>query len=181
MKEFCLRSRTWEHLFGSKADIEIPTISSKQDDSPTPILAKLFNPGGAGTWWIAEATAYLEDGTECALKDLVLEYDPFSDTSPTGYLLEGPNGKAIEDIHIFGVAEISEMEAGYSSLRELAEFKGHPFPIPIERDLFFTPTTLQKLLGWDEPEETPEEREFNSYTPPIQAERNFYHQALRGG
>ena len=49
-----------------------------------------------------------------------------------------------EDI-FFGLVSGIEVELGYFSLRELLEVRG-PFGLPIERDLYFEPTTLQELL-----------------------------------
>jgi hypothetical protein len=49
-----------------------------------------------------------------------------------------------EDI-LFGLVSGFEVELGYFSLRELENVKG-PLGVPIERDLYFVPRTLQELM-----------------------------------
>lgn len=49
-----------------------------------------------------------------------------------------------EDI-FFGLVSGFEVELGYFSLSELASLKG-PMGLPIERDLYFVPKTLQELM-----------------------------------
>lgn len=49
-----------------------------------------------------------------------------------------------EDL-FFGLVSGLEVELGYFSLSELEEVTG-PLGLPIERDLYFEPTTLQKLM-----------------------------------
>jgi hypothetical protein len=49
-----------------------------------------------------------------------------------------------EDI-FFGLVVGFETELGYFSLKELQSVHG-PLGLPIERDLFFTPTTLRELI-----------------------------------
>jgi len=45
----------------------------------------------------------------------------------------------------FGLVSGLEVELGYFSLSELQSVRG-PFGLPIERDLYFVPKTLQELL-----------------------------------
>lgn len=75
---------------------------------PWPLCrVKLFNPSGAGTWFIAG-------------------YDP--------------------DTRIaFGIADIQERELGSFSLDEIIEYRS-PIGLPIERDLYWTPTPSKDLM-----------------------------------
>ena len=45
----------------------------------------------------------------------------------------------------FGLVDGFEKELGYFSLSELKNIKG-PFGLKIERDLYYIPTTLEKLM-----------------------------------
>lgn len=45
----------------------------------------------------------------------------------------------------FGLVDGFEKELGYFSLKEMASVKG-PLGLPLERDLWFTPKTLEELL-----------------------------------
>jgi hypothetical protein len=44
----------------------------------------------------------------------------------------------------FGLCCLQEKELGYVSIDELKEIKCPPFGLPIERDKFFTPKTLEE-------------------------------------
>jgi len=48
----------------------------------------------------------------------------------------------------FGVAEIHEREIGSFSLDDLEGFEG-PFGLGIERDLHYTPQTINEIMGWE--------------------------------
>ncbi len=50
-----------------------------------------------------------------------------------------------EDI-FFGLVSGLEVELGYFALSELEEIRG-PLGLPVERDLYYTPKTLQELLN----------------------------------
>jgi hypothetical protein len=63
-------------------------------------------------------------------------------SSWTWYITEAsPEG---EDILCFGLVDGFEKELGYFSLAEMADVTG-PLGLPIERDLYFKPTTLEKI------------------------------------
>src|SRR3990167_2539185 len=72
----------------------------------TVVLIKLFNPTGAGTWYIAE-------------------YDPETRTA-------------------YGLADITDAELGYFSMKELVNFRGR-FGLPLERDLLWKPCPLSEV------------------------------------
>lgn len=48
----------------------------------------------------------------------------------------------------FGLVDGFEKELGYFSLSELESVKG-PLGLKIERDLYFKPTTLKKIINGD--------------------------------
>jgi hypothetical protein len=70
------------------------------------------------------------------------------DSSWTWWVTEGSpikddDGNEI-DFHFFGLVEGFERELGYFSLSELESAKG-PMGLPIERDLFWQPKTLEEI------------------------------------
>lgn len=87
----------------------LPTYENLPDEGADQTICrvKLFNPTGAGTWWLASVD---DDGVA------------------------------------FGVAEIHERELGTVWLPELIEFRGR-FGLPIERDLYFRPTSAAEILA----------------------------------
>ena len=70
------------------------------------------------------------------------------DSSFTWYISEGSpitNGNGDEiDFHFFGLVEGQFKELGYVSLKELEEVRG-PMGLPIERDLYWQPKTLEEI------------------------------------
>lgn len=62
------------------------------------------------------------------------------DSSWSWYIIEMD---AVEDI-CFGYVIGMEAELGYFSLKELSQVKG-AFGLPVERDLYFTPTKLSEI------------------------------------
>ena len=70
------------------------------------------------------------------------------DSSFTWYISEGSpikgeNGDEI-DFHFFGLVEGQFKELGYVSLSELESVRG-PMGLPIERDLYWQPKTLEEI------------------------------------
>ena len=84
----------------------------RQEDNQDPlVIAKFFNPTGAGTWYATE-------------------YNP-------------------QDKTFFGYVSIFNDwndEWGYFSLTELESLKG-PFGLGIERDIYFSPTPISKIIS----------------------------------
>ena len=70
------------------------------------------------------------------------------DSSWTWYALEGSpilNDSDLEiDFYFFGLVDGHEKELGYFSLKELESVKG-PMGLPIERDLYWKPKTLEEI------------------------------------
>jgi hypothetical protein len=97
--------------FGRPAYQYIRTTDKLPHTTETPewptCTVKLFNPNGAGTWYIAG-------------------FDPESGVA-------------------FGVADIHEPELGYFDVNELVAYRGR-FGLPVERDLYWTPTPAADLL-----------------------------------
>lgn len=95
------------------------------DDTPEesrPVVAKFFDPCGAGTWYAIEADALVAGRGEEG------EWIPLADAAK--------EGRAIADVKFFGLCYIEEPELGYFLLSELATYRG-PLGIGIERDLYF--------------------------------------------
>jgi hypothetical protein len=92
-----------------RASDKLPTYAELADTPLSGITAKvrLFNPTGAGTWYV------------CA-------YDP-------------------EDGTAWGLAELGHSDIGTFDMPELVNFRGR-FGLPIERDLHYTPVTLDTLV-----------------------------------
>lgn len=89
------------------------------------VLVKFFTPWSSWTWYATEATAFMRDGSERALKDV-------------------RDWQEVEDVRFFGLVEGHEAELGYFSLNELHELRG-PFGLKIERDKSFRPRPLAEL------------------------------------
>jgi hypothetical protein len=47
----------------------------------------------------------------------------------------------------FGVAELDEREVGSFSLDEIGNLRPGPFGLPVERDLYYEPQTINELVG----------------------------------
>lgn len=47
----------------------------------------------------------------------------------------------------WGVAELTDREVGSFSMDELTAFRDSRFGLPIERDLHYTPTTIEDLIA----------------------------------
>jgi hypothetical protein len=86
-------------------------------------LVKYFTPWTHWTWYAAEASAELEDGSEVALSD--------------------PRACEREDVIFWGLVYGLEKEFGYWRLSELESIRG-PAGLRIERDLDFRPTPLEE-------------------------------------
>ncbi|HWO72510.1 MAG TPA: DUF2958 domain-containing protein [Dehalococcoidia bacterium] len=84
---------------------------------------KYFTPWSNWTWYAAEASAELEDGSEVALSD--------------------PRAKDRVDVVFWGLVFGLEKEYGYWCLSELAKVRG-PMGMTIERDFYFVPTSLDQ-------------------------------------
>jgi hypothetical protein len=84
---------------------------------------KFFTPWSNWTWYAAEASAELADGTEVALTD--------------------PRASDRVDVLFWGLVFGLEKEFGYWRLSELAGING-PAGLKIERDLFFDATPLEE-------------------------------------
>ncbi len=111
----------------------------RQEKADDPIVvAKFFNPTGAGTWYATELIYLIkrkgEDGepemceVEASKIDEVKEYE-------------------VVDMLFFGYVSIfgdHNDEWGYFSLSELQSVKCPPFGMGIERDLYFTPKPISK-------------------------------------
>jgi hypothetical protein len=107
----------------------------RQENVKDPIVvAKFFNPAGAGTWWAIEAWYVLQNGAG------VREVN-FADYDPKKY-----EGYVVVDTNFFGYVSIHGDhcdEWGSFSLSGLQEFKGS-FGLGIERDGYFDQKPMSK-------------------------------------
>lgn len=101
------------------------TEVGRQDKPNAEIVVKYFSIVGNWTWYVTAATFILHDGTT---KDA----EKFKDNCP--------NVVDIKDIQFFGLVVGHETELGYFCLSELASLGWR-----LERDLYFSPTTLDQI------------------------------------
>lgn len=100
-----------------------PLYSTEKQDV-APVLVKFFNPCGAGTWYVLEASKTCDDcgAVKC----------------------ECPN--RTEDWMFFGLADLHEKELGYFTLSELQSVR-LPFGLRIERDPYFDGMVVDKTTN----------------------------------
>jgi hypothetical protein len=103
------------------------------------VVAKFFNPTGAGTWYATELIYLIkrtdEDGEPETLEVEASKIDEFKDCE-------------VVDMLFFGYVSIHGDfcdEWGYFELSELESVKCPPFGLGIERDLFFNPKPISKV------------------------------------
>lgn len=112
-----------------EALMDLPRLYSQDGKGDDAIaLIKFFTPDSNWTWFITEADAIVQHK-----RGLDEEYIAISAYHPNEYDLV--------DVIMFGLVQGHETELGYVSLRELDEARG-PFGLNIERDMYWTPTTL---------------------------------------
>jgi hypothetical protein len=103
-----------------------PLYSGEQLGLDALVQVKFFTPDGNWTWYASEGSPVDEDG--------------YFDTD-----------KEKVDFLFFGLVIGFEIELGYFALSELSSARG-ALGLPIERDQFFTPTTLRELKAKHEQE-----------------------------
>ena len=103
------------------------------------VVAKFFNPTGAGTWYATELIYLIkrtdEDGESETLEVEASKIDEFKDCE-------------VVDMLFFGYVSIHGDfcdEWGYFELSELESVKCPPFGMGIERDLYFDPKPISKV------------------------------------
>src|SRR5215467_3041660 len=101
----------------------LPALYSQEQERDPLVVCKFFDPVGSWTWYATEGSPVDEDG--------------YYDT-----------GKAKVDYLFFGLVVGFETELGYFSLTELQTAKEGLRglrALPIERDVYFTPTRLSEV------------------------------------
>jgi hypothetical protein len=109
-------------LLDDETRVRLPKLYS-QEEKGLEVVAqvKFFTPTSHWTWYTSEGSFVDEDG--------------FIDTDkPKAVFL------------FFGLVSGNVVELGHFSLNELASV-GSPLILPIERDLFYKPTTLRELMA----------------------------------
>ncbi len=115
-------------------DVEkLATIAMNKEEK---FVMKLFNPAGAGTW-------YIKSLDEVRLKKGDEYKAVYSYEDTVAHLKEGWDA---DDIIVFGYARITDWEYGSVSIKELEEFSG-PMGLGIEVDKYFTPTPCDELIN----------------------------------
>jgi hypothetical protein len=96
------------------------------------VVAKVFSPEGAATWFLFEADALIEAATEkwMPLTEAVKTKTPYLDVKFFCY-----------------VKGLGNDELGYVLLSQLEAIRTPRFRLPMERDLFYTPESLAALRG----------------------------------
>ncbi|MBC8470361.1 MAG: DUF2958 domain-containing protein [Planctomycetes bacterium] len=79
------------------------------------VYLKYFTPSAQWTWYVSEGEPVLDE-----------------------------NGKEEIDFQFFGLVDGHEKELGYFNLSELENARG-PMGLPIERDLYWQPKTLEEI------------------------------------
>lgn len=101
-----------------------PLYATEEDGLKTLAQVKYFTPDAQWTWYASEGQEVDEDGY------------PDTDKEKVDYLF-------------YGMVAGFEVEFGYFSLAELETATG-PMGLPIERDLYYEPKSLQELKDWHE-------------------------------
>lgn len=122
-----LYSRCERQLFPAEVRAQIPALYSNEGKSDPMIVAKFFNPMGAGTWYIIEGSPIDENG------EMIPENAP-----------ESKQARAV-DFLFYGYVDLFEGEFGYFSLSEIEQVD-LPFGMKIERDIFFRPTPQSTVV-----------------------------------
>ena len=109
-------------LLTKKLLAKLPHLYSQEERGlEARAIIKFFTPDSSWTWYASEGSLVDEDG--------------YYDTD-----------KEKVDFVFFGLVAGHEAELGYFSLSELQSIRGH-LGLPIERDLYFEPTSLGELLA----------------------------------
>lgn len=104
---------------------QLPPLGSQDAKGDAAIVqVKFFTPWTNWTWYVLEASAVLEDGTELPLADS----DPARET----------------DVLCYGLVDGNECELGHFALRELEAIRGLA-GLRIERDLHWRPQPLSEV------------------------------------
>jgi len=111
--------------------VRTPTLLTRDLEQTLPPIksgdnvarVKYFTPWSNWTWYAAEASAELGDGSEVPLSD--------------------PRARDRVDVMFWGMVFGHAKEYGYWRLSDLAEIRG-PMGMMIERDLHFHPTPLEQ-------------------------------------
>lgn len=99
---------------------KLPQLYSNEEKGLDALVqVKFFLPGSGWTWYASEGSPVDEDG--------------YYDTD-----------KPKVDFFFFGLVSGLEIEFGYFALSELESVRS-PLGLPVERDLYFEPTTLREL------------------------------------
>ena len=102
-------------LLTKEVEKSLPKLYSREKVKDPMVNVKFFCPWGSATWWVIEG-----------------EWEKHTDG---------------DDYMMFGLCMLfgpDEAELGYISLNELLSIKG-PFGLGIERDMYWTPTTLSNV------------------------------------
>lgn len=97
---------------------KLPDIGETESQADPMCLVKLFNPCGAGTWWIVEK-------------------------EKNGDLLYGVAEIFEREIGYFSLSELEALRCP-SAIR--INGSRIPFAMPVERDLYFKPTPLSEIM-----------------------------------
>jgi Protein of unknown function (DUF2958) len=110
--------------------VPTPLLTKELEESLPPVgsganvaQVKYFTPWSNWTWYAAEASAELAEGSEVPLRD--------------------PRARDRIDVLFWGLVFGLDKEYGHWRLSEMAEIKG-PMGLQIERDLYFDPMPLDR-------------------------------------
>ena len=112
---------------------EMPALYSQEEKGLDALVrVKFFTPDANWTWYATEASAIVDDGEDGT------KYVPLDHVAAVG----GPEPL---DVVFFGYVDGLAGELGYFNLSELEKVRGR-FGLPVERDLFFQPVPVRKVM-----------------------------------
>lgn len=107
-----------------------PLYSQDEKGSAALAVVKFFDPCGSWTWYATEGGFVCPDHAMCDCTECPRD--------------------TWKEFLFFGLVDGSESELGYFYLSELEKIK-RPFGLGIERDRYFTPCTIEKLMQKGKP------------------------------
>ena len=134
-------------LMTKELETQFKKIGRQEGIDDPIVVAKFFNPSGAGTWFATEMYYVVKkDLPNGEVQVVEVEASKVNGDFGSGKYLSGLG--VIVDINFFGYISIHGDfcdEWGYFSLSELQSVKCPPFGLGIERDIWFEPQPISKV------------------------------------
>ena len=128
----------------------MPMLYANEDKGmDAPVVVKFFG-GGQCSWYLSEATAYIDVGADEDYLEVPLSDIQVNSRNFLWHKDEHGTFRPVEDIRFFGLCRIHEAELGYVMWSELIAVRFPPFRLPIERDRHFGKKTLGECKVYEE-------------------------------